>query len=166
MGEKIAFAFDVTMYPRKLYWNTEEIYALELGDLLPVQMMASVEQENCIRGAIKFQNPRFGSRKYEVFFKMNDEDTKLHFGKDEFADGSSDTPSHIAPHEEIELEIRAGKTTLLFNDLCSIQAGTLVELRDHALPFVTLSVMGSPLFEGELVHFQDQIMVQITKRLD
>lgn len=72
----------------------------------------------------------------------------------------------MAPHEEIELEIFAGHTRILFSDLCAIQEGSLLEIREHTLPAVTLRVMGEPILQGELVHFQDQIMIQVTRRVD
>jgi flagellar motor switch/type III secretory pathway protein FliN len=167
MGRAIRIPTTVLLYPARSLWKAEELASLEEGDLLSIQNYRTPTNEVRLRGAIRFRNHKNVKKQFEVFLEMNEEDTVLHYGSDDLSANSSDLErGPVAPMEEIELEIHAGKTTVLFNDLCTVQAGTLIELREHALPFVKLCVMGSPILEGELVTFQDQVMIQITKRLD
>ncbi len=169
MSKKVRFDMSVYLNCVRKYWCSEELATLELGDLVSIQNYEAEPNSRCLRGTIRFGKNKLGKSKYEVFLIMSDESTKLYFGSDDIHDVPTEEgqrPELIAPHEQIELEIHAGKTTIFFNDLCSVQAGTLIELREHALPTVTLCVMGSPILEGELVHFQDQLMVQVTRRLD
>lgn len=170
MGCAIRIPTTILLYPTRSLWTTDELALLEAGDLLALQNFHVRDQGVRIRGGIRFKNHKNLRKQFEVFVQMNEEDTKLHFGSDEIS-ASADrdeirNDNQVAPLEEIELEIHAGKTTVLFNDLCNVQAGTLIELREHSLPFVRLCVMGSPILEGELVNFQDQVMIQVTKRLD
>jgi|GEM_PF-4376732 len=168
MGRVIRIPANIRIYPTRSLWTANELASLEEGDLLAVQNFRTPTGNVRVRGGIYFKNHKNLKKQFEVFIQMNEEDTNLHFGSDELGIEQA-TPSEaasLAPLDEIELEIQAGKTTILFNDLCSVQAGTLIELRDHSLPFVKLCVMGSPILEGELVTFQDQVMIQITKRLD
>ena len=97
---------------------------------------------------------------------MENEQVNLEFASDGLQEAEQNA-LHIqsAPHEQIEMEIIAGRTTIPLSELCAVQSGTLIELGRHNLPMVTLSVNGEAVLEGELVHFKDQIMVQITKRL-
>ncbi|MCR2747251.1 FliM/FliN family flagellar motor switch protein [Limnobacter parvus] len=167
MSKVVHFEMSVYLNPVQRIWASEELGSLGLGDLVAVQNYTADSVSKSLRGFLRFRGNKFSKSKYEVFLVMNEEDTKLHYGSDDinkFEQEESD--KLLAPHEQIELEIHAGRTTILFNDLCSVQAGTLIELREHALPTVTLCVMGSPILEGELVHFQDQLMVQVTRRLD
>lgn len=167
MGKKVHFELGVFLNPSKKQWTSHELASFELGDLVSIQNYATGASSKQIRGCLRLRRFQQKDSKYEVFIQMTEDDTKLHFGGDSFEEPAIAEQDHtIPPHEQIELEIYAGKTKILFNDLCSVQAGTLIELREHALPIVTLCVMGSPILEGELVHFQDQLMVQITKRLD
>jgi flagellar motor switch/type III secretory pathway protein FliN len=167
MGRIIRIPTTVLIYPTRSLWTAEELASLEEGDLLSIQNYRTPKHGVRLRGAIRFRNHKNVKKQFEVFLEMNEEDTVLHYGSDDLSANSSDLErGPVAPMEEIELEIHAGKTTVLFNDLCTVQAGTLIELREHALPFVKLCVMGSPILEGELVTFQDQVMIQITKRLD
>ena len=170
MGRKVFFELSVYLYPTKRKWLSTELAELEQGDLVALQNYRINASSRSIRGSLRFKGDKFSKRNYEVFIQMNEEDTTLYFGSDDIGDSETQDNlldgSPIAPLEEIQLEIHAGKTTVLFNDLCNVQAGTLIELREHSLPYVKLCVMGSPILEGELVNFQDQVMIQITKRLD
>lgn len=167
LAGKIRFEMLIGIEPSKKIWRSEELGELAPGDLLAVQNYDYGSPVKGLRGYLRFRGNRYSRAQYEVFIMMSEEGTKLEFGSEELdqVDDGMDE-SLIPPHENIELEIHAGKTKILFNDLCSVQAGTLIELRDHALPLVTLCVMGSPILEGELVHFQDQLMVQVTRRID
>lgn len=167
MGQKIHLELGIYINPFKRLWRSSELASFELGDLVAIQNYTSSATSRQLRGSLRLRGHQSVNSRYEVFMEMSENDTRLHFGSDTFDEPESiPEESPIAPHEQIELEIQAGKTKILFNDLCSVQAGTLIELREHALPMVTLCVMGSPILEGELVHFQDQLMVQVTKRLD
>ncbi len=167
MSKVVHFEMVVYINPVQRTWSSEELATLGLGDLVAVQNYTTNPTSKCLRGFLRFRGNKLSKSKYEVFLVMNEEDTRLHYGSDDINQVESDDDDKLlAPHEQIELEIHAGRTTILFNDLCSVQAGTLIELREHALPTVTLCVMGSPILEGELVHFQDQLMVQVTRRLD
>lgn len=167
MARRVRFEMAVYINPVLRNWSSESLGSLGLGDLVAIQNYSGDSTSKCLRGVLRFRGNKLSKSKYEVFIVMNEEDTKLHFGSDDINQIDSEAQEKLlAPHEQIELEIHAGRTTILFNDLCSVQAGTLIELREHALPTVTLCVMGSPILEGELVHFQDQLMVQVTRRLD
>lgn len=167
MSRKVHFEMGLYLYPTLKLWTSEQLANLGLGDLLSIQNLGSENHSKTLRGFLKFRGNRLSKSKYEVFLVMTEDDTKLHFGTDELHHNEPlEYEQGLPPHEQIELEIHAGRTKILFNDLCSVQAGTLIELREHALPTVTLCVMGSPILEGELVHFQDQLMVQVTRRLD
>nr|WP_294888074.1 FliM/FliN family flagellar motor switch protein [uncultured Limnobacter sp.] len=166
MGQRIRFKIDVCINTAKRFWGEHELKQLEVGDLVRVQEFHSEHQNKRLRGTLRLRSRTKPSQRYEVFLDMNEQDTQLMVGSGVSPEPAFHEPdTAVAPHEKIELEVYAGKTTILFNDLCSVQAGTLIELQEHALPFVTLSVMGSPILEGELVHFQDQLMIQVTKRL-
>jgi len=170
MGCAISIPSVISIYPTRSLWSTQELASLGEGDLLAVQNFHVPDVGVRLRGGIRFKNHRNLKKQFEVFIQMNEEDTTLYFGSDDIGDSETQDNlidgSPISPLEEIQLEIHAGKTTVLFNDLCNVQAGTLIELREHSLPYVKLCVMGSPILEGELVNFQDQVMIQITKRLD
>lgn len=167
MSRKVHFEMALYLYPSLMRWTSEQLANLGVGDLLSIQNLTGDTSTKTLRGFLKFRGNRLSKSKYEVFLVMTEDDTKLHFGSDELNQNDSLAyEQSLPPHEQIELEIHAGRTKILFNDLCSVQAGTLIELREHALPTVTLCVMGSPILEGELVHFQDQLMVQVTRRLD
>ena len=167
MGERIFFDLDIGFYPTKRTWKALELADLEQGDLLALQNGKATQNSRCIRGFLRFNSDNLSRYKYEVNVEMNDHDTSLQFAGEARQDPrQSNQDPALAPHEQIELEIHAGKTRIPFNELCAVQNGTLIELSEHALPMVTLCVNGSPILEGELVHFQDQLMVQITKRLD
>lgn len=169
-SQKVSFRLNIFLYPTKRIWTSTELADLAVGDLIRLQNFGDSDHLHRLRGALQFKRRDFNSKRYEVFFEMNEDDTRLKFGSEPL-DGSSledpvsATEAALPPHETIELEIMAGSTKILFSELCAIQEGSLIEMRDHVLPEVTLSVMGSPILLGELVYFQDQIMVQVTKRL-
>jgi flagellar motor switch/type III secretory pathway protein FliN len=68
--------------------------------------------------------------------------------------------------DAVYLEVVVGSTTLSFNDLCNIQEGSLIELKNNMLPMVRINVAGETIFEGELVRIQDQLMIQVIKKVD
>lgn len=120
--------FEMTIYinPTQKFWTTEELGSLGLGDLVAIQNYSTDSLSKSLRGFLKFRGNKLSKSKYEVFLVMNEEDTRLHFGSDDINQTEADEPEKLmAPHERIELEIHAGRTTILFNDLCSVQAGTL-----------------------------------------
>lgn len=164
-GKKVNYQFNFYLYPRKKFWSIKDLENIEQGDLLDLENFVCTEGSDPIklRGNIQYQQYSIKNR-YEVFLAMNADNTQLEFGIDSMS-SEQNTEQAVAPHEEIELEVYAGSTRLFFNELCTIQEGTLLELREHSLPQVTLSVNGNPLMEGELVQFQGQIMVQITRIL-
>lgn len=165
-GNKINLIFSFYINPKKRVWTNDEISDLDNGDLIAIQNFRKNDSKNCIRGYIQTISNFFPLHRYEVYLKMNEDDTRLEFGKDDlYSTDELESDASLPPHEQIELEIFAGKTRILFSELCSVQEGSLIEIRDHSLPMVTLSVMGTPILEGELVHFQDQLMVQITRKI-
>ena len=166
MGDAIKLAATVLVYPSRGWWSTKDLAVLKEGDLVTLQNFKSGSSEVKLRGKLLFANQTGRTRHLEVFLQMNEDDTRLQVGHEPLTNSPPAPNNPMEPIEEIELEIHAGKTTVLFSDLCSVQAGTLIELRDHHLPFVKLCVTGSPILEGELVNFQNQVMIQITKRLD
>ncbi|NJM31692.1 MAG: hypothetical protein HC848_00835 [Limnobacter sp.] len=167
IASRIAYGMRVFLRTVKPRWTEPEIAALCEGDLLALQNFNS-EQGCQIRGYIRFLTETFKKRKYEVFLNMNNDDTRLHMGAEDFSASKAETDkqeTQVAPHELIDFEIYAGTTKLYLDELSAVQEGTLIELREHSLPLVTLNVMGTPILEGELVVFQNQIFVQVTRRL-
>lgn len=166
-AQHIWFKFDIFLRPVRRYWSTEDLAQVDVGDLLALQNLQAEDNARSLHAHITMSQNRTTTQHYEVFLNMNDQDTRLQFGKDDIHAPSDESPeTSMAPHEEIELEIFAGHTRILFSDLCAIQEGSLLEIREHTLPAVTLRVMGEPILQGELVHFQDQIMIQVTRRVD
>lgn len=154
------------LYPSKRLWEIDELGNLQIGDLLALQGLRTSPDQYRLRGFLRLLRHQSRAYKYEVQFNMENEQVNLEFASDGLQEAEQNA-LHIqsAPHEQIEMEIIAGRTTIPLSELCAVQSGTLIELGRHNLPMVTLSVNGEAVLEGELVHFKDQIMVQITKRL-
>ncbi|WP_370263586.1 FliM/FliN family flagellar motor switch protein [Limnobacter sp.] len=150
----------------KRLWDSEEYAALRQGDLLALQGFRPSPETYRLRGYLCLMNHDVLGYKYEVQFNMTDNSVEVEFTGESINDPQNNTLQLDAPpHEQIELDIIAGQTTIPLGELCAVQAGTLIELGQHNLPMVTLCVNGEAVLHGELVHFKDQIMVQITKRL-
>lgn len=164
MGKKIRLEFFIHLTPLKKYWRPETLSSLEEGDLISIQNFSNASADQLLRGTLQFSSKT--KHRYEVFLQMEEDKTTIHFGSDELNSVQEFHDEDLPPHEQIELEVYAGKTKIMFDELCSVQEGTLIELREHALPIVTLCVQGTPILEGELVHFQNQLMVQVIRRLD
>jgi len=163
-GQRVAFRFDIFLRPKKRHWPTDELAQVNVGDLLAIHNFQNEPDAHSLQAFISLNRQSTSNHHYEVFLTMTDHDTRLQYGKDDIND-TSEFEAELPPHEEIELEIFAGHTRILFSDLCAIQEGSLLEISEHSLPAVTLRVMGSPILEGELVQFQDQIMIQVTRRV-
>jgi len=162
-GQRIHFSIDIYLRLRKKRWNPTERNELKCGDLLAIENVHATDTSSRrLRGYMKFSSRP--QHTFEVYLTMNANDSRIEFGRDDLNEEPTEAAT-IAPHEEIEIELYAGRTKILFDELCAVQEGTLIELREHALPMVTLCINGRPFFEGELVQFQDQIMVQITRTL-
>ena len=67
--------------------------------------------------------------------------------------------------DAVELDILVGSTTISFNELCNIQEGSLIEISRSLLPIVKMNVAGETVLEGELVRLDQQLMVQVTKKV-
>lgn len=167
MGRQIRLAMSLGIYPAKRKWTMVELAELEQGDLLTLQQRhPTQEAAAALRGYLRLNNATGQQQTYEVLIHMNNDDTTLQFGMDTPTALNEALPVDVPPHELIELEIHAGQTRIPFGELCAVQAGTLIELSHHNLPMVTLCVNGAQILEGELVVFKDQVMVQVTKRLE
>lgn len=168
LGQRVQYEFGIYVLPRKRLWDQQEIASLEVGDLVATQCHTPDEGSRSLQAVLRLQSDQFKKKQYEVFLQMTENETMLRFDDERLSDVEHPQDlqdGHIAAHEKIELEIYAGKTKITFNDLCAVQEGALIELQEHALPQVTLCVMGTPIFEAELVHFQDQLMLQVIKKL-
>ena len=150
----------------KRIWPTAEFNGIHQGDLLALQGLRTNPDTYRLRGYLSLLNNEATSYKYEVQFNMSESDVEIEFTGESINDPQQ-TAMHldVPPHEQIELDIIAGRTTIPLGELCAVQTGTLIELGRHSLPMVTLCVNGEAVLEGELVHFKDQVMVQVTKRL-
>lgn len=169
LGTKVAFRFRISLMPRKRIWALHEIAELAPGDLIALNLGATESGYKEVRAILRFETEQLNRKQYEVYLQMDEDETRIQFESDSPAESfnlQDAQQEHIAAHEQIELEVYAGKTKITFNELCSVQKGTLIELREHALPKVTLRVMGVPIFEAELVHFQEQLMLQVLKKLE
>lgn len=167
MGKRVALVLNLALYPTQRFWAMDDLADLAEGDLLALQArQTSSSLAPALRGQLRLCGQTNRSSTYEVFVQMNDEDASLQFCSEPQLDDDPPPSVQVPPHELIELQIYAGAIQVPFGDLCAVQAGTLVELTEHHLPMVTLCVNGSPILEGELVVFKDQVMVQIVKRLE
>lgn len=154
------------LYAIKSMWSAEELGELDCGDLLALKGQRVSESSYLLRGYFQLRRLGIKSFKYEVQYDMNDDDLNLEFKGDTIEDAQEASIEMDAPpHEQIELDILIGHTRIPLGELCAVQSGTLIELGQHSLPMVTLCVNGEPILEGELVHFKDQLMVQVSKRL-
>lgn len=167
MGTRLCYDLRVRLLLTRRYWTSSEVAEIECGDVLTL-LNAHPDQGVCgLRVITEISGGQFQGYKLEAIMELNDDDVALNFRADDFEGALENAQSTDIPaHEHIELEVYAGKTKIPFNDLCSIQSGTLIELSQHEFPMVTFKVNGVPILEGELVRFQDQLMVQVTKRLD
>lgn len=150
----------------KRLWNHEDYAAIQPGDLLALQGLRTNSDTYRLRGYLSLMNHEVAGYKYEVQFNMDENEVEVEFTGESIHDPQNSAMHLDVPtHEQIELDIVAGQTTIPLGELCAVQAGTLIELGRHNLPMVTLCVNGEAVLEGELVHFKDQVMVQVTKRL-
>lgn len=165
-SSKLRTCVSLGLYPVKRQWEPTELALLDDGDLLALKGSPRDESVYLLRGFLQLQRAGIHSFKYEVQYNMSDDDISLEFSGDSIDDYQTPKLEITAPpHEQIELEILIGHTHIPLGELCGVQSGTLIELGQHSLPMVTLRVNGEPILEGELVHFKDQLMVQVTKRL-
>lgn len=165
-GARLFRRFDVQLFPRQRWWEANSLKALEPGDLLDLENFDQSPQAGgrSVRGGIRRAGRRHEPQ-MEIFLMMDEYGSNLRMGQDTPLQQDHGGAVSSLDGEFVELEIHAGTTRVVFNDLCTLQEGALIELRDHALPKVTLCLEGNPLMEGELVRFQGQVMVQITRIL-
>lgn len=168
VGRQILLDLRIGIYPLKRRWSALELADVEVGDLLALQQLQSSNANTrSLRGYLRLCGVSPVQQTHEVLIHMNDNDTTLQFsGELDHEPRPVPIEMDVPAHEQIELEIYAGRTRIPFGELCAVQAGTLIELGEHSLPMLTLCVNGSAILEGELVHFKDQLMVQVTKRLE
>lgn len=154
------------LYLSKRLWEAEEYQAIQIGDLLALQGLRTSPNNYRLRGYLRLMNQDVAGYKYEVQFNMSENEVDVEFSGDSINDSQQQAIHLDVPaHEQIELDVVAGQTTIPLGELCAVQTGTLIELGRSNLPMVTLCVNGEAVLEGELVHFKDQIMVQVTRRL-
>ena len=154
------------LYLSKRLWEPEEYQAIQIGDLLALQGLRTSPDNYRLRGYLRLINQDVTGYKYEVQFNMNENEVDIEFTGESVNDPQQQAIHlDVPPHEQIELDVVAGRTTIPLGELCAVQKGTLIELGRSNLPTVMLCVNGEAVLEGELVHFKDQIMVQVTKRL-
>lgn len=154
------------LFPSKRLWDKSEYDQIQQGDLLALQGLRTDANHYRLRGYLCLLNHKASNYKYEVQFNMEEQSVEVEFTGESIADPQQPVINlDVPPHEQIELDIVAGRTTIPLGELCAVQPGTLIELGRHGLPMVSLCVNGEAVLEGELVHFKDQIMVQVTKRL-
>lgn len=163
---KIKTPVTLGLYAIKKRWSAEELGDLDCGDLLALTGGWANESTYLLRGYFLLRQKSMNSLKYEVQYNMNDDSLSMEFKSDTIDDAQEHGIEMDVPrHEQIDLDILIGHTRIPLGELCAVQSGTLIELGQHSLPLVTLCVNGEPILEGELVHFKDQLMVQVSKRL-
>lgn len=165
-GARVGVSFELYLQPRKSTWAEYELSEIKVGDLIGLMGAGLSSGEYSITSTIRTKKADGSWCGYEAFLKMNENNSYIEYGRTDMNSPQTMATDAIGAHEEIELQLYAGKTKLPFSDLCTLQEGTLLELQNHDLPRVVLMVQGTPILEGELVYFQDQIMVQITRRID
>jgi len=165
-SQRIRTPITLGLHPVKRHWGEYDLSALDCGDLLALKGARIDASNYLLRGFLQLRRAGRLGYKYEVQYNMSDDDISLEFSGESIDDYQQSTlEMDVAPHEQIELDILIGHTNIPLGELCAVQSGTLIELGQHNLPLVTLCVNGEPILEGELVHFKDQLMVQVTKRL-
>lgn len=165
-ARKIKTPIALGLHALKSRWSADEVGELDSGDLLALKGGWTSESSYLLRGYFQLRRAGTGNFKYEVQYSMNEDELNMEFRGDTIEDKrESAIEIDAPPHEQVELDILIGHTRIPLGELCAVQAGTLIELGQHSLPLVTLCVNGEPILEGELVHFKDQLMVQVLKRL-
>lgn len=165
-SQRIRTSISLGIYPVKRGWYPLDIDELCVGDLLALSGGPHETQGYCLKGFLRLRRVGQHGYKYGVQYIMDDQDVSLEFTGESIDDfQQSKIDINVPPHEQVELEVLVGHTSIPLAELCAVQAGTLIELGQQSLPMVTLCVNGEAILEGELVHFKDQLMVQITKRI-
>lgn len=165
-SKRIRVKVSLGLYPVKRMWSVLDLSDLEVGDLLAMKGTASTSSSYLLFGFLQLRQTGFQGYRYEAQYTMNDDDLSLEFAGQSINDfQESKIEMDVPPHERIELDVLIGHTSIPLGELCAVQSGTLIELGQHSLPMVTLCVNGEPVLEGELVHFKDQLMVQVSKKL-
>lgn len=143
----------------KRHWSVAEVAELHPGDLLALRTAQQDDASQILLGFCRTTRVGQPRNQYEVIYTMHDDDLELEFAT------QRDSAPNDPTHELVELDVLVGHTSIPLSELCAAEPGTLIELGRHSLPMVTVCVNGEPLLEGELVHFKDQLMVQVTQRL-
>ena len=166
-AKQIKTSIALGLHPVKRTWSAEELAELDCGDLLAIKGGWSIDGSTyCLRGYFLLRRMGPNGFKYEVQYNMNDDELNVEFKGETIEDPQDAVIAMDAPaHEQVELDIMIGHTRIPLGELCAVQSGALIELGHHSLPMVTLCVNGEAILEGELVHFKDQLMVQVSKRL-
>jgi flagellar motor switch/type III secretory pathway protein FliN len=176
--------------PIKFYLNLSnsiirksDYESLSTGDLLSLPQQWVSDQVARLKGTAVCKGLRGNLWIQGVFLRMDEKGAKMEFQADEWDrhDGSfedADLYTSISENAEskikiagdgpdaVHLELVVGSTTVSFNDLCALQEGSLLELSSTLLPMAEIKVAGEVIFEGELVRMGNQIMVQITRKVD
>lgn len=165
-SERIRTSISLGIYPVKRGWYPLDLNGLDVGDLVALSGGPLANRGYCLQGFLRLRRVGQQGFKYGVQYNMNDEEVSLEFTGESIDDyQQTKIDMAVPPHEQVELEVVVGHTSIPLAELCAVQSGTLIELGQHSLPLVTLCVNGETILEGELVHFKDQLMVQITKRV-
>ena len=166
-ARQIKTSITLGLHPVKSMWSAQELAELDCVDLLAIKGgWSNDESPYCLRGYFLLRNKGPNGFKYEVQYNMSDDELNVEFKGETIEDPQDSVIEIDVPaHEQVELDVMIGHTSIPLGELCSVQSGTLIELGCHSLPMVTLCVNGEAILEGELVHFKDQLMVQVSKRL-
>jgi flagellar motor switch/type III secretory pathway protein FliN len=179
LGRKISFRLDAYMESVKSVFELNEIIGLEIGDLIPLKQIWLQQGvvQIAARAVCQSMQGKVWARK--IFLRIDNEDARMEFEDDDWEqeNNSGHQPANLSVNnadgfkmgdrgpDAVELDILVGSTTISFNELCNIQEGSLIEISRSLLPIVKMNVAGETVLEGELVRLDQQLMVQVTKKV-
>ena len=175
LGRKVKFKLECHLQLARRHFVLEELMKLNEGDLLYLKQNWLASSDVQLFGHVICKGVGSTRWRRSVFVRMNDKEVRMEFESEDWQsepeDGGLSESNGAAQGDQqgpdaVELDLVVGSTVLSFNDLCNIQEGSLVEIKDSLLPLVRLNIAGETILEGELVRLNQQLMVQVTKKVD
>ncbi len=181
LGSKVNFPLDCYLLAFKSLFSVKEISALQIGDLIRLQQRESPKNMVLLNARVLCKGLQSKNWVQNVFLKITNEGFEMEFDDDEWQledgnpdlDGLNDYSQQGADFklaeqgpDAIHLDLHIGSTTLSFNELCNVQQGSLIELKNSTLPIVLIKIGNETILEGELVRLKDQLMVQVIRKVE
>lgn len=168
LGTKISFPVYVYLEPAKLKWKIDDLLQINVGDLLA--LIQIWDGDNCVKlsSFAKCHSSAGVVWSQPIYVNIEMKGVQMEFQDEDWDVSESDIEEiKIGEHgpDIVNLDVYVGSTSVSFNELCDLQEGSLIEINNNSLPIVTLKVANESIFEGELVRLNDQLMVQVTKKI-